>query len=111
MVWTETHVPGWLFCFFPPLEWLSSRIPLDKLGLRPQHNRRLCAWEPSDTRAELGFGGLFRLIKRDVLLFMQARETVLGAEGTPAALEFICIHVDAEIISSHAEIHLMLRCM
>lgn len=32
MVWTQAHVPGCFFLFFPPLEWLSGRIPLGKLG-------------------------------------------------------------------------------
>lgn len=55
--------------------------PTRQAGARPQHNSRLCAGGPSDTRVEPGFGGPFRLIKRDALLFMRARETVLGAEG------------------------------
>lgn len=79
MVWTQTHVPG---CFFFSPSGVALRShPTRQAGARPQHNGRLCAREPSDTRVELGFGGLFRLIKRDALLFMQARETALGAGG------------------------------
>lgn len=54
-------------------------------------------------------GGLFKLIKGDALLLMQARENTAVAK-TPPVLQLIYIHSKAAGVSSHAEIHLMLRC-
>lgn len=55
-------------------------------------------------------GGPFKLIKRDALLLMPAQENTAVAK-TPAVLQLIYIHSKAAGVSSHAEIHLMLRCL
>lgn len=55
-------------------------------------------------------GGLFKLIKRDALLLTPAQENTAEAK-TPAVLQLIYIHSKAAGVSSHAEIHLMLRCL
>lgn len=74
MLVTSNGMDSDCFLFFFPL-WIGSLVT--------SHS---ASWgeataQQADTRVELGFGGLFRLIKRDALLFMQARETVLGAKG------------------------------